>query len=158
DLRGRGNGDALARALAAMPEAASLTTIDLGETKLGDMGVRALAKSAHLGALQSLRLADNEIGPEGARALFRSKRSPKLVEVDISINPLGDDGIRAIAGTAVAARLRSLNVLGTLMDLPGVEALFAAKLDKLTTLNLADNQFGMLTGKVLAQARMPRLK
>jgi uncharacterized protein (TIGR02996 family) len=58
-----------ARALAANPALARMTTLDLRENQIGPEGAQALAGSANLARLESLYLYFNDVGLDGARAL-----------------------------------------------------------------------------------------
>ena len=75
-----------ARALAASPYLARLTSLELKSNRIGAEGARALAESPHLAHLTSLHLEDNNIGTEGARALAASPYLARLTSLNLSSN------------------------------------------------------------------------
>ena len=65
-------GHAGVEALAASPQLARLTTLDLAENQISEAGARALAASPHLTRLTTLELGANQIGDAGVQALAAS--------------------------------------------------------------------------------------
>jgi Ran GTPase-activating protein (RanGAP) involved in mRNA processing and transport len=50
----------------------ALVALDLSGNHIGDAGARALAASPHMAHITTLNLSGNKIGPEGAAALAAS--------------------------------------------------------------------------------------
>src|SRR5262249_33491018 len=77
-----------AEGLAALPQLASLVTLDLSSNHLNDMAAQALAGSPHLAGLTTLDLNYNGIREQGARALARSPHLGRLTVLRIGGNPV----------------------------------------------------------------------
>jgi uncharacterized protein (TIGR02996 family) len=98
DLSFNNIGGAGARALAASPTLAGLTTLILSGNGIGPAGARALAASPNLSGLTTLNLSGNGIGDGdgGAEALAASERLTRLTALDLSWNDIGDAGEQAL--------------------------------------------------------------
>jgi uncharacterized protein (TIGR02996 family) len=103
-------GDQGARALAAAPKLAQLTSLDLSTNCLGDVGARALAESPHLKRLTALSLEFNDLTDRGVEALARSPNLGRLTILNLYGNQIGDRGAQALAGSSHLGKLRLLEL------------------------------------------------
>ena len=83
---------------AQLPHCQQLTTLDLGDNKLGPEGAKALAAQLrHCQQLTTLDLGGNELGEEGAQALAaQQQHCPQLTTQNLANNSLGDEGVAAL--------------------------------------------------------------
>jgi Ran GTPase-activating protein (RanGAP) involved in mRNA processing and transport len=126
---------------------ATLTTLDLQRSRIGDEGARALA--AHLPAtLTMLDLGFNSIGDEGAKGLAPHLPAT-LTTLDLRFNSIGAEGAKALA-PHLPATLTKLNLCGNGFGNEGAKALAPQLPATLTTLILGSNGFGDEGAKALA--------
>jgi uncharacterized protein (TIGR02996 family) len=88
---------------------ARLEELDLSHNELGSDGARALAASPQVAGLSTLRLVNCAIGDEGARTLAESPHLNQLGTLDLENNPIGDPGLRAFLRPSHLMGLRHLN-------------------------------------------------
>jgi uncharacterized protein (TIGR02996 family) len=109
-----------ARALAAAPWLAGLTTLDLHRNRLGPEGVAALVSSPHLTSLRTLDLSENQLGEDGLRALAASLCLAGVRRLLLRENGLGGQTAAILASSPHLGQLRHLslatNALGSTTD------------------------------------------
>jgi uncharacterized protein (TIGR02996 family) len=104
-------GDDGARRLAAAPNVAGLTELNLSGNSLSNDGVRSLADAEALRNLTTLRLDENwTVGDQGVADLARSPHLGELRVLSLKSCRVGDDALRALAGSPTLTRLRELNL------------------------------------------------
>ena len=91
-VRVRGAAGAHIAKLAALPELAKLTTLDLGRQGLDDAGLGHLVRSRYLGKLEHLMLHENELTDAGIETLAAASKLTlkSLKSVDLNSNPAKD--------------------------------------------------------------------
>ncbi len=109
--------------LAAMPDLARLTELDLGNLRLGPGDAEILANSPYLAGLRELHLNNNRLGDQGVIALTRSPHLKKLVKIDLSNNNIGAEGVKVLARAPILESVRHLDLVGNDIDDEGAEAL-----------------------------------
>ena len=89
----------------------TLTTLSLGENRLGSPGIKALVPGLAATSLTSLDLSRNGLGVEGAAALASGlAANSSLLKLDVRLNKLGPAGAQALApGIAACASLAVLD-------------------------------------------------
>lgn len=102
-------GDALARALAAMPSL-RLDTLRLNDIRLTAKGVKALTCNASLRTLRVLELQRNRLGAAGLEALVDAPLLDNLEVLDLHYNFIDADMARVLAGAPCFAKLRTLGL------------------------------------------------
>lgn len=103
------------------------TPLDLGIDGLTPASARAIAASPQLAKLTSLKLAGNGLGAEGVVALAASPYLGGLALLDVSGNALGKDGAKALAGAPQLANLKFLAASSNRLGTTGARALAASK-------------------------------
>ena len=135
----------------------SLTSLNLGDNRIGDDGAKALATALKNNtSLTSLNLLGNRIGDDGAKALATAlETNTSLTSLELGFNRIGADGATALA-TALKnnTSLTSLNLLNNDIGDEGANALAAALKTNtsLTSLELGFNGIGADGAKALAAA------
>jgi uncharacterized protein (TIGR02996 family) len=141
----------LLRAVAARPEVAHITALDLNESGLRPQDVHVLLSSRHWKRLRDLSLSDNGLGDEGARVVAGLRGLPSLTELNIEHNGIGDEGVAALASSRVAGRLRCLVLSGNNFGDAGAASLAASRrLRNLQELHLLYGRFGDAGARALA--------
>lgn len=104
-------GSAGAHALAAaLPRAAALTTLLLGQNDVRATGAQALALVLGASSLTALHLGNCRLGVEGVCQLAHALvSSPRLLSLDISGSEVGVVGARALACALPASALTALH-------------------------------------------------
>ena len=87
-----------------------LTTLNLEQNEVGNIGARAIANSAHFANLTALELGNDGIGEAGAEAIADSPHLANLTILDLSGNNIGDSGTRTIARSSHLTRLNALKL------------------------------------------------
>ncbi len=147
-------GDVGTTTLVASPHLAGLVYLALWSNQIGDEGAAALANASHLTNLTDLDLWSNQIGSVGAAALAGSSDLTNLTHLNLSENQITDEGAAALAGSPYLTNLTSLNLGYNGIDDAGVEALSrSSHLARLTTLELAGNLYGFRGQAALDQLR-----
>jgi hypothetical protein len=135
----------------------TLSSLDVGERKLGSEGAMLIASIIPVSAvLTVLLLGDNEIGVDGAIAIAQAlKVNAVLTTLSLGYNCIGDEGAIAIAGALkVNAVVTTLdladNSIGDEGAIAIAEALKVASV--VTTLNLSANSIGPDGANAIAEA------
>jgi uncharacterized protein (TIGR02996 family) len=137
--------------LAASPQVASLTTLNLRQGSIGPSGAQALAASPHLARLTRLYICRSDIGDEGAKAVADSPYFRRLVELELLGNDIGPDGARALAASPNVARLTDLNLQANRLGDKGTAELGGSPyLKHLVNLNLSYNEMSEAGAQALA--------
>jgi hypothetical protein len=146
---------AVCRALAASPHAAGLKSLSLWGSSVGDEGVRELALSEHFRGLETLWLRNTGIGDAGAEALAAWPSLRQLREFDLGANRIGDAGARALAGSTVLAHVRKLSLDANRIGDAGAEAIASSPcVSGLTHLTVQCNRIGDAGALALASSAM----
>lgn len=125
------------RALASSPHLKRLNELDFSRSQLGPQGGRVLAESALLAGLHTLKLVACYLRLGGVKALASSPKSSRLTCLDLADNQLGPEAIRVLASSPHLGRLTSLGLRANKLGAAGVGALRGAPfLGTLTALNL----------------------
>src|SRR5262249_45903889 len=123
--------------LAAMPELAYLSEIDLRFDHLDAADGRLLAASPHLHRLTRLYLSGNHLGDEGALALAAAPALARLRALPLENCPLSATAVRALAGSPHLRDLHTLELSDNPLGDAGVRALVSAPfLRRFTALEL----------------------
>ncbi len=130
-------GDAGAASLAQM---AQLTSLNVEYSDIGPAGAASLAQLAHL---TSLNISNNRIGPAGAASLAQLAQ---LTSLDIRFNRIGAAGAASLAHLS---QLRSLDIRNNLIGDAGAASL--AQMAQLTSLNVEYSNIGPAGAASLAQ-------
>jgi uncharacterized protein (TIGR02996 family) len=109
--------------LAAIPQLACLTSLDMHHNSLGDDGTRIVAACPYLTRLQTLGLSCNGIGDMGAQAIAACPHLPRLASLTLLANRIGDEGALSLARSAHLHEMRSLNLINNPIGAAGREAL-----------------------------------
>lgn len=148
----RGFGDRAARALAAAPAAAGLTTLDLGHTNLTAHGVGDVLGSWNLTGLRELNLGTP--GPRHLAPVFAERPTlpalAGLMALDLSGHTFGPENMQSLL--ASASGLTRLALRGCGLDASVAETM-AAQGTARTALDLRDNRLGDEGLQTLARAR-----
>jgi hypothetical protein len=88
----------------------TLREVGLNNCGLDNAAVEALAGVPHAPALRSLQLAYNSIGPKGAAALAAWPALVGVWQLDLHDNLIGDDGLIALAQSPYLGRLLELDL------------------------------------------------
>jgi uncharacterized protein (TIGR02996 family) len=141
------------RALATTPHLARLKSLDLDHNHVHDMGVFALASSTQLGSLAHLRLTYGEISSAGARYLAEAKELRRLERLDLSHNSaIGDAGVRALARPRDLRSLQELRLQGSGIGALGARLLAESALaGRLKCLDLRGNAIARSAQEALHQ-------
>jgi uncharacterized protein (TIGR02996 family) len=143
-------------ALAARPELARLTGVNLWDNRLTSADMRVLAACRHLGGLTLLGVGFNPIGSEGVAALADSPHLARLTTLRLSHCGIHAGGVRALATSVHMARLTTLHLDSNALGNAGGEALAEGRYPRaLTTLYLTDAEIG--SAGAIALANSPRL-
>jgi uncharacterized protein (TIGR02996 family) len=94
-----GDGDSVARAIAASQYLAQLHELRFGHNPVHDAGAEALAASPHLRNLKVLDLNNTHVSDAGARALAASPHLCNLKALHLGGNPIGAGGAQALAAS-----------------------------------------------------------
>lgn len=103
--------------------------------ELVDELLEVVAKGKDLSHIRSLNLTGREIGLRGAKALAKLAL-PALEVLDVSANGLGKMALTGLLSAPWSGQLRKLDLAENLCDLGAAQALAAANLGALQTLNL----------------------
>ena len=126
-----------------------VTTLSLEHSDINDEALRLLAEALQQGAaplLTTLALGENRIGAEGATALARALIAvPLLTALDLHSNTIGDAGAAALAGALTSvSQLTTLDLRFNHIYADGAVALARnlSSVPQLTTLYLRNNYIG----------------
>lgn len=109
-----------------------------GAIDTGD--VYALSRSLAMASLSSLSLNRSELGQRGMRELGRSTIFHTLQKLEIHYDDIRDDGVAELAGCRAFPNLKTLELIHCWIESPGVRLLAEApRLSKLRSLNLRSN-------------------
>jgi hypothetical protein len=143
---------------------AQLTSLNLGENKIGAAGAASLAPSLALMAkLTSLDLYYNEIGDAGAASLAPALAAMmRLESLGLGANALGPGGVASLApALSQMTKLVSLDLRGNNLRAAGAASIAPAlsRMPDLTSLHLQDNHLGAAGAESLtpALAKMTQL-
>jgi uncharacterized protein (TIGR02996 family) len=157
--------DPLLGRLASCPLLARVSALEVRAAGLGDRGVAAFADSRYVASLTSLDLSDNDIGPDGAAALARSPHLRHMETLWVNnfrqsgVQRLGDAGLAHLADERGLPRLRELWVGNGGITAEGLRRLVEGPRARgLTSLGLAANPLGEAGIRLLARARLGRLR
>jgi uncharacterized protein (TIGR02996 family) len=161
----RGIGDDAARALAASPWLARLSSLDLSAATYGNAekvvtaeGLRALLTSSHLAALTDLGLDRNAVGDEGAKVVANLPAPTQLTSLSLGCNRIGPAGATALASAPFLAGLTGLVLYGNAFGDEGARALAASPhLKGLKRISLGSNGYGKAT-RALLEERFGKVK
>jgi uncharacterized protein (TIGR02996 family) len=130
-------------ALAASPDLARLTVLDLQGTGLRPPDVQALVNSPYLVRLTKLSLGNNfNLGAAGARTLAQWPNLTRLTTLVLNDTVLGLRGLEALAGSPYASNLRELDLSGNGLTDFSVDPLVTSQyLAGLAGLDLTGNCF-----------------
>jgi hypothetical protein len=142
-----GDPDDLCRASALF---ASVASLDLNDSHLGDRGTAALA-ALPFARLSKLSLAYNRIGVDGARALARAPL-PDLRELELSVNVFGDAGLQALTEAPWWPQLRRLSLVNVELTDAGLDTLAARLPPLLDRLDVVLSRFGAASAQRLRAA------
>jgi Leucine Rich repeat len=153
---GEGIGDELLRIVAPGRAFRNLTSLEVFDRSVTEVGVRALAETSELHVLENLGFAYHpKLGPEGAEALVLTQHLSKLSRLDLWGCNVGDRGIAALVSGALA-EVRTLQMFGNDVGVGGAEAIAtSAHLRELRHLDLSANKIG--DGGLCAIARSDRM-
>lgn len=152
DLNMCGIGNQGIDALAASPNLANLTRLRLGHSKSGIAGLRALGRSAHLQRLQFLELGHWQLDGKGMAALVGAGGFPSLRCLDLEAAKVDDEALAVLAGSPVASNLVILRLPYNHIGDAGAQALAAAPMPNLASVNLSNNSIGDAGADALLQA------
>ena len=131
---------------------ASLTALNLGGNRLGDLGVMAIFPALiDAQQLTSLHMHRNQIGDGGAAILGEAiKTNTSLQELYLGDNQVADIGAEAMAAALSKSRLVKLKLMNNLIGDKGAEKLADAlvQTQSLCELDLSSNQ---ITGQGAAR-------
>ena len=85
-----------------------LKSLDLNQSKLGNLGAEILAGNTSWIVLEKLVLSSNEIGAKGAEKLAMNKTWQLLKLLNLTDNRIGDEGVSAIASNTTWGSLETL--------------------------------------------------
>jgi uncharacterized protein (TIGR02996 family) len=143
----------LGEALAACPDLARLTHLDLSANALSEVEIKALADSPFLTNLRRLTLIGADLDDVGFGALVRSPHLGRLMELDVRLNHVGPEGVRGVGEESRLSSLTSLSLFGNrLGSQGGVELAASSGLPGLQHLNLGRNRIGSPGAQALAGA------
>src|SRR5437868_629569 len=92
DLSGQNlQGSDIQALIEALAQNTTLTTLDVGNSQIGDEEAKALAQNT---TLTTLYVSGSRIGDEGAKALTQNTT---LTTLYIGYNQIGDEGAKALA-------------------------------------------------------------
>jgi hypothetical protein len=118
----------------------TLTSLNVYNNQIGDIGAKALSTNTHL---TSLNVSYNEIGAIGAKAL---STNTSLTSMDVSRNQIGAIGAKALSTNT---SLTSLKVRSNQIGAIGAKALSTNT--SLTSLDVHRNQIGYESQQQIAQ-------
>jgi uncharacterized protein (TIGR02996 family) len=146
-------------ALARAKNLAGLTLLDLRNSSAQVPGATAIASSKVLTKLQVLGLKGCAIGVHGMQALAKSSNLAGLTTLDVATNKFGVNGLRAIV-SAKFEKLTSLNLANNDLDDRCVPLLRQwSGLARLRHLNLADNKMSdTAMAELLSAPELARLR
>lgn len=113
--------------------------VDLRQNAIGLAGATALATAAAAHGVTALDLSGNYLGDDGLGVLADSADLPKLRKLSVRQNMIGDRGAVALARSPLMARLRTLDVSANRLTRRGIDALWTARADWQTVLEVSDN-------------------
>ncbi|KAL0228977.1 hypothetical protein GEMRC1_013597 [Eukaryota sp. GEM-RC1] len=116
----------------------TVTSINLSDNSIGDVGAIALAEALKVNtSVTSLNLGGNFIGDRGVRALAEMlKVNRKVTNIDLKNNSTGDEGAKALAeALKVNDTITNIHLTNNLIGKEGVSAL-AEALKVNSTVNL----------------------
>lgn len=133
-----------AEALAASPEIAGLTDLNLQGNLLTARGIRALARSPYLTRLRSLRIGGCFFNPY-------YDEHPMMEH--------GDSAIGELLASPLLGRLCALSIVNARVGTPGISDLVSSKqLQHLRRLDLSFTPFGLERSDVLSRVDLPKLE
>jgi hypothetical protein len=131
----------------------NLTTLKLGRNRIGVRGATAIANSSTLKNLTYLGLWYNKLGDDGAKAIAKSSTLKNLRVLSLEGNKIGDVGAKAIAKSSTLKNLKFLNLENNWIEVEGAMALVkSSSLKKLTHLDLRDNDFYEYEEELIAES------
>ncbi|HYH66778.1 MAG TPA: TIGR02996 domain-containing protein [Urbifossiella sp.] len=137
-------GGALVAALAGLADPPPLRSLDLQGNRLSADGLRRLLDAPVAAGLECLDVGDNNLGADGFRELVGGDRLPALRRLDAVQIGLGSAGVSELGGSALAGRVRYLNLGGNALARNVGAALGSMDLPELRVLDLGDNGLGDL--------------
>jgi uncharacterized protein (TIGR02996 family) len=127
DMTG-GRGAAPPADLFACPQLARLRSADFSGRPVDDAFAAELARSPHLTGLRRLGLHRSSLTPKGLRSVLEAANLPNLTELDLSDSlGIGSAHLAAVAASPSLARLKSLDLLATVVGEDGARALAKSK-------------------------------
>jgi uncharacterized protein (TIGR02996 family) len=113
--------------------------LDLRQNAIGAAGTAALGEAAAAAAVEVIDLSGNYLGDEGLMALARSGGFPRLRKLSVRQNQIGDRGAFALARSPIMRQLVSLDVSANQLTPKGIDALWSARADWRTAVEVSDN-------------------
>ena len=140
----------------AVEQSQSLTSLTLGNNRLGDRGASVLAAAMKSSALTAIDLCENGISRGGAKALSAAMGQMECLRtINLRSNAIDSEAIKPIASAMEASRsLTEVNLSNNFLRVRGTKELAAvvAKSGTLRSLNLANNALTDDGARALAPA------
>ena len=128
-----------------------ITSLDIGNNRIGIEGMKALSPHLPNTKITSLDISNNRIGIEGMKALSPHLANTKLTSLDIAGNHIGDGGMKVLSPHLANTQLTSLNINNNGIGAEGIIALSPHLANtQLTSLDISNNWIGIEGIKVLS--------